>query len=432
MSHVGRGKAILTLSVLWAVCLAGPGCTITIGPNETVATPNDPARMPPGMLDLAGAQGNAAPAGPGGVTQAGFQQPRTADLDADAARGNGKRDDGKNEAVPLGANGMPGPHTPPIPNLPTELAKTTLPPYFVEPPDILLIDAVKLIPRPPYRIEPLDVLIINATGTFPNQPISGLFAVGPDGTVALGFTYGIVRVGGLTLEQAQAAIQDYLGKRLNKPQVTLGLAQFRALQQVRGEHLVRPDGTINLGTYGCVFVAGLTMSQVKLVVEQHLSQFLQDPEIAVDVFAYNSKAYYVIADGGGYGQQVFKFPSTGNETVLDAINNIGGLPPVSSRRRIWVARPAPANHECLQILPVDWLAIVQGGATRTNYQLFPGDRVYIKADPFIALDNWLAKVFAPVERLLGISLLGATTFQTFRNNGLHGNRNGTGFIVTGF
>ena len=107
-------------------------------------------------------------------------------------------------------------------------------------------------------------------------------------------------------------------------------------------------------------------------------------------------------------------------------------PPVSSRRRIWVARPAPANHECLQILPVDWLAIVQGGATRTNYQLFPGDRVYIKADPFIALDNWLAKVFAPVERLLGISLLGATTFQTFRNNGLHGNRNGTGFIVTGF
>ena len=49
-------------------------------------------------------------------------------------------------------------------------------------------------------------------------------------------------------------------------------------------------------------------------------------------------------------------------------------------RRIWVARPTPANHACNQILPVDWLAITQGGSTRTNYQLFPGDRVYVKAD----------------------------------------------------
>jgi len=69
-----------------------------------------------------------------------------------------------------------------------------------------------------------------------------------------------------------------------------------------------------------------------------------------------------------------------------------------------------------QILPVDWRAIVQGGSTATNYQLFPGDRVYVKADCLISIDNWLAKALAPVERLFGITLLGAATVQTIRND----------------
>jgi polysaccharide export outer membrane protein len=91
---------------------------------------------------------------------------------------------------------------------------------------------------------------------------------------------------------------------------------------------------------------------------------------------------------------------------------------------MWVARPAPANHSCLQILPVDWQAIVQGGATTTNYQLFPGDRVYLQSDPFICLDNTLAKILAPIERVLGFTLFTTSTIQSFRNN--NGNGNGTG------
>ena len=45
----------------------------------------------------------------------------------------------------------------------------------------------------------------------------------------------------------------------------------------------------------------------------------------------NSKVYYIITDGAGSGEQVFRFPVTGSETVLDAISQIGGLPPVSSK-----------------------------------------------------------------------------------------------------
>jgi protein involved in polysaccharide export with SLBB domain len=296
----------------------------------------------------------------------------------------------------------------------------------VAPPDILYLDTLRLVPRGPYRLEALDQLQIIVTPTLPNQPISGIYIVSPDGVVNLGFAYGAVRIVGLTIEQAQEMIRRHLGGTLRDPQVSVAILQYRGVQQTRGEHLVRPDGTISLGAYGSVYVAGLTLGQVKCVLEHYLSNYFINPQISVDVAVYNSKFYYVITDGGGYGQQIFKFPVTGNEFVLDAITNIGGLSPVSSKRKIWVARPAPCHHPCFQVLPVDWRAITEGGQTCTNYQLFAGDRVYIRADPLIALDNWLSKILAPIERLFGITLLGSSAVRSVTGDF---NNGGAGFIA---
>src|SRR4051794_31147753 len=61
---------------------------------------------------------------------------------------------------------------PPVP-APRELNKVVLPDYIIEPPDVLLIDAVSVIPRGPVRISPLDVLMVQASPTFPENPING-------------------------------------------------------------------------------------------------------------------------------------------------------------------------------------------------------------------------------------------------------------------
>src|SRR5262249_7779049 len=128
--------------------------------------------------------------------------------------------------------------------LPKELDKTTMPPYVIETPDVLAIDALRLVPLPPYRIEPPHVLAIAVPPAPPTEPITGLYAIAPDGRVNLGFSYGSVRVTGLTLPEAKRAIENHLKAIVQKPQVTVSLAQSRGLQQIRGDHLVRPDGTI--------------------------------------------------------------------------------------------------------------------------------------------------------------------------------------------
>jgi polysaccharide export outer membrane protein len=189
-------------------------------------------------------------------------------------------------------------------------------------------------------------------------------------------------------------------------------------QPVRGQHLVRPDGTISLGIYGSVLVAGLTLEQARVAIAQQIGVRVKDldPEnVNVDVLAYNSKVYYVITDGGGFGEQVVRLPITGNETVLDAISQIYGLPPVASKKHIWVARPiCGPNGYHQEILPVNWCAITQHGSPETNYQILPGDRVYVKADRWITFDSRVSKILAPFERMLGITLLGSETVNSIK------------------
>jgi len=140
-----------------------------------------------------------------------------------------------------------------------ELAKVSLPPYVIEPPDILLVDALRVVPKPPFRVQSFDVLQVTVEGTLIDQPINGLLAVEPGGMIDLGPAYGKVAVGGLSLDEAQDAVFRHLKRVLREPQVSLTLAQASGQQQIAGEHLVGPDGTINLGTYGSVPVTGLTL-----------------------------------------------------------------------------------------------------------------------------------------------------------------------------
>jgi polysaccharide export outer membrane protein len=293
-----------------------------------------------------------------------------------------------------------------------ELAKVTLPPYVIEPPDILLIDALRVVPKPPFRIQSFDTLQVIVEGTLLEQPINGLYVVEPGGMLDLGPSYGKVMVGGQSLEEAQDSVFRHLKRVLRDPQVSLTLAQAAGQQQIAGEHLVGPDGTINLGTYGTVFVTGMTLAEAKTAIEKHLSDYLDAPLVSVDVFSYNSKVYYVITEGAGYGDNVARFPVTGNETVLDAISQINGLSRLSSKD-IWIARPAPSGVGCDQILPVDLEAIMKGASTATNYQVLPGDRVFIAQDQWIAFDSIVGKLTAPFERIFGFALLGSSTVQQF-------------------
>lgn len=145
------------------------------------------------------------------------------------------------------------------PDTPRELQKVSLPDYIIEPPDILSIDAVTLVPHPPYRLHPLDVVKVTASGLPSEAAVSGELTVGIDGTLVLGFGYDKVgnayaplKVDGMSLSEVHDAIKKRLELIAKEADVSITLVKIAAQQSIAGEHLVCPDGTVNLGAYGRV------------------------------------------------------------------------------------------------------------------------------------------------------------------------------------
>jgi polysaccharide export outer membrane protein len=141
---------------------------------------------------------------------------------------------------------------------------------------------------------------------------------------------------------------------------------------------VQPDGIIDLGFVGDVYVAGLTLSQVELKIAQHLtakagSKPPSDPyQVSVRLInGSTSKSFYVLGTVNTQG----RFPATGNDTVLDAILT-AGLRSNSLPEKAYLVRPHPAGGPD-QVLKIDWCGIRDRGDTLTNYQVLPGDRIIV-------------------------------------------------------
>jgi polysaccharide export outer membrane protein len=245
---------------------------------------------------------------------------------------------------------------------PNEGNKALLPPYIIEPSDIILVKLYKDL-----RDEP--------------QEVDGQYLVGADGTINLGI-YGRVRVAGYTFEAARDAIGVQLQKRIR------GNPKLDSNQKPTGEYEPLHD------------------------------------LIAVDLIQSNSKFCYVIADGAGYGITVLRVPVTGGDTVLDAVaKSFAGLPPQSSPKKVWLAR-ANAAEGSPKLFPVDWNGITRRAALATNYQVIPGDRIFVNANPLVTLSNRTQQVLQTPQQIAGAALLGSSLYNsiTGRFNNGSGNR----------
>jgi polysaccharide biosynthesis/export protein len=336
---------------------------------------------------------------------------------------------------------------------PRELSMVSLPTYRIEPPDAILISTTGLVPRTSYRIDSSDELRITVLGTLPKQPIHGVYNVESDGTMNLGMPYGAVRVAGMTIEEAEEQITRTLRFVLRSPLVSLVLTRSTASEQLTARYVLTPDGTVNLGRYGTVYVTGKTVTEAAKAVETQLAQYFDSPQVGVTVIEYNSKHYYVIGSRDWlkyrdiltrrvYGQWITyengremsrtqwelmassqwmaegerrpaRYVITGNETVLDAISQLSS----EDQRRmsskiIWIARPAATGSGEEKTLRVDWTAITRDGKTDTNYQILPGDRVFVVDDSLVAMDSAIGMFTSPAARLLSITSVGTAAVKS--------------------
>jgi protein involved in polysaccharide export with SLBB domain len=177
-----------------------------------------------------------------------------------------------------------------------------------------------------------------------------------------------------------AALPRELDKRVQAPYTVepgdvllVQPANLDSPVRLPGDQPVLPDGTIHLGQYGHLQVAGKSLVQIEGEVNALIGARVKDAgPIVVRLVTRDSKVYYVLGEVNSPGA----FQLRGRETVLDAILAAGGMTSAASRRNVILTRPT-APGECRVVLPVCYNEIVQLGDTSTNYQIKAGDRVYV-------------------------------------------------------
>lgn len=167
------------------------------------------------------------------------------------------------------------------------------------------------------------------------------------------------------------------------------------------DQIVLADGTVDLGPYGRVVVAGRNLEQAEELIEQQIAHQIQQQRVSCqkyfgtpdkqeidvpnlpedcDSIAVNVRMlepvhrFYVLGEVNAPGA----YPLSGYETVLDAIVTAGGLTTSANPCKILLSRPTEPC-ECRVTLPVCYREIVQMGNTSSNYQLQPGDRVFVSS-----------------------------------------------------
>jgi polysaccharide export outer membrane protein len=137
-----------------------------------------------------------------------------------------------------------------------------------------------------------------------------------------------------------------------------------------GDVPVRPDGKITLPLLDDVQAAGLTTDELKTLLTQELSEYIENPTVTVVLLAALSKRAFVLGEVRNPGP----ISLSAEMRVLDAITAAGGFSPFARKSQVRVLRYVEGRELEYRF---DYDAYVDGDAPGTNVVLRPSDTVLV-------------------------------------------------------
>lgn len=134
---------------------------------------------------------------------------------------------------------------------------------------------------------------------------------------------------------------------------------------------VAADGNISMALIGDIKADGLTKEQLKGDLAKRLTDFLNNPEVDVQVLKVNSKSYFVYGGVGHPGE----FPLIKPTTVMDAMSTVGGFRDFANKKRIRIQRTSTSGET--QECKFNWNDVSKGKNMEQNIYLQNGDRIFV-------------------------------------------------------
>ena len=134
--------------------------------------------------------------------------------------------------------------------------------------------------------------------------------------------------------------------------------------------VVRVDGKISVPLIDEVDAAGYTPVELEKLLGERFSKYIKNPVVTVIAATINSKRVYVV---GGVKKEG-PIPLIRPMTILQALNEAGGLVDFARKRKIYVLR----NENGKQVkLPFDYQTVLKGEHLEQNIELLPDDTIVV-------------------------------------------------------
>lgn len=182
-------------------------------------------------------------------------------------------------------------------------------------------------------------------------------------------TYGVVRM----LNKESVPVVEPLrlseGYRIGAGDV-LQIVVWKEPDASVPQVVVRADGKISVPLIKEVDVVGLTPAQLEKLLAEKLSKMINGPDVTVVPKEIHSLKVYL----SGAVKKEGPVPLLTPMTVLQAINEAGGLTDYAKRKKIYILRQENGKQ---MRLPFDYTAVIKGEQPAQNLMLLPNDMIVV-------------------------------------------------------
>ncbi len=166
-----------------------------------------------------------------------------------------------------------------------------------------------------------------------------------------------------------------------------------------GIYPINMEGKVQYKFVGDIDVTGLTKLELEQKIKEIISNYVISPEVNVTVTEYKSKVIYVLGEVGQPGKYYMRSETIPvREAVVQA-----GLPTLAAAMRK-CRIVTPDKNGKVKTRAVDLYSVLYGGQLKYNYDMHPGDVLYVPS----TIMAKVIRIINPITSAVGVTASGPT------------------------